>query len=218
MFPLGIILAAGAGLRMRPLTEATPKPLLTIQGRTLLEHQISFLSQFVTTIGVTVGYMSEQVEKTAKKNGASLILNSNGQGNAFWMNSPIIRSVDYPIVVITCDNLMEFDYGALESESNMNRNLSYLLTRKAPLEMLGDRVLERNGKIIEVSSDTKTDLMATGLQVINPSHLKPVCTYDDFHDVWSDLIENGTLCNSTVAPKKWSAIDTPADLQEANRG
>jgi len=32
------------------------------------------------------------------------------------------------------------------------------------------------------------------------------------------LIENGTLCNSTVTPKKWSAIDTPADLEEANRG
>ncbi|MAI94468.1 MAG: mannose-1-phosphate guanylyltransferase, partial [Halieaceae bacterium] len=38
-----MILAAGEGRRMRPLTEETPKPLLPVNGKPLLEHHIEAL-------------------------------------------------------------------------------------------------------------------------------------------------------------------------------
>ena len=40
----GIILGAGFGKRMRPITKTIPKPLITINGITLLENSIKFLS------------------------------------------------------------------------------------------------------------------------------------------------------------------------------
>jgi N-acetyl-alpha-D-muramate 1-phosphate uridylyltransferase len=202
---------------MRPLTDSTPKPLLTVQGQTLLEHQIKFLSQFVSKIGITVGYMSEEVEKCANQYGIDLVINSEGRGNAFWINSPTIRSISTPIVVITCDNLMEIDYEALQSESDRNQDQSFLMTRQATLKVAGDRVLEENGRVIKISHRSDTNLLATGLQVLNTGQLNPLRVYDDFHEVWADLIDQKKLFICSTHPFSWSAIDTPADLEKANK-
>ncbi len=202
---------------MRPLTETKPKPLLTVHGQTLLEHQIRFLSQFVKTIGVTVGYKSNEVEKSANQLGIKLVINTEGRGNAFWVNHPSIRSISTPIVVITCDNLMKIDFSAVQSESDKNQDLSFLMTRRAPLKMAGDRIIQENGRVVKIAQENATNILATGLQVLNLGQLEPMRLYDDFHEVWSDLIVKKKLFTCSTYPHSWSAIDTPADLEEANR-
>ena len=58
-----IILAAGFGTRMQPLTDAIPKALVEVRGRTLLDHAIMRLAQAkVTTIVVNVHYLADLVE------------------------------------------------------------------------------------------------------------------------------------------------------------
>jgi bifunctional UDP-N-acetylglucosamine pyrophosphorylase/glucosamine-1-phosphate N-acetyltransferase len=57
----GIILAAGKGLRLRPLTLETPKPLIKIKGETLLERLVRELPPFDELIIVT-GYLAGQIE------------------------------------------------------------------------------------------------------------------------------------------------------------
>ncbi len=57
----GIILAAGRGTRMRELTQHTPKPLLTIQGRPILEWSLRVLRPSVERVLVVTGYLSEQI-------------------------------------------------------------------------------------------------------------------------------------------------------------
>ena len=57
-----MILAAGLGLRMRPLTENTPKPLIKVMGKTLLDHAIDRLVQGgVKMIVVNVHYRADQI-------------------------------------------------------------------------------------------------------------------------------------------------------------
>ena len=56
-----IIMAAGKGTRLRPHTEATPKPLLAVQGRPILDWIIGALPP-VDRLVVVVNYLAEQIE------------------------------------------------------------------------------------------------------------------------------------------------------------
>jgi len=59
-----VILAGGLGLRLRPITELIPKPLINVNGKPFLEWQISFLKRYgFTDIVLLTGYLSEQIEK-----------------------------------------------------------------------------------------------------------------------------------------------------------
>jgi MurNAc alpha-1-phosphate uridylyltransferase len=58
-----IVLAAGMGKRMRPLTDALPKPLVPLAGRTLLDRALDRLAQAgVTDAVVNVHYRADQIE------------------------------------------------------------------------------------------------------------------------------------------------------------
>ena len=56
-----IILAAGEGVRMRPLTNDTPKPMLKILGRAILEHILSDLPAEIGEVVLVVGYLRESI-------------------------------------------------------------------------------------------------------------------------------------------------------------
>jgi len=56
-----IVLAAGKGTRLRPLTNDTPKPLLTVQGRPILERTLLGLDGVADRVIVVVKYLKEQI-------------------------------------------------------------------------------------------------------------------------------------------------------------
>lgn len=59
-----VLMAGGKGERLRPLTEKTPKPLLTVGGKAIIDHNIDRLISYgVKHINVTVNYLSEQLEE-----------------------------------------------------------------------------------------------------------------------------------------------------------
>ncbi|MBR4119093.1 MAG: NTP transferase domain-containing protein [Bacteroidales bacterium] len=64
-----IILAAGLGTRLRPLTDNTPKALVEVGGKTMLEHQILNLKKAgVSNIVINIHYFGEQIVEFLKRN------------------------------------------------------------------------------------------------------------------------------------------------------
>lgn len=57
-----VIIAAGEGTRMRPLTYTTPKQLLCVSGKTLLEYVLEALPQQISEIIMVVGYKGDQIQ------------------------------------------------------------------------------------------------------------------------------------------------------------
>lgn len=58
-----VILAAGRGVRMGALTDTTPKPMVRILGKPLLEWKINALPEEIDEVIVTIGYLGEQIKE-----------------------------------------------------------------------------------------------------------------------------------------------------------
>ena len=73
-----IVLAAGLGKRMRPLTDARPKPLIAVAGKTLLDHGLDVLADAgVGTAIVNVHYLADQIEAHVAARGAPRVIASD---------------------------------------------------------------------------------------------------------------------------------------------
>lgn len=76
-----MVLAAGLGTRMRPLTDATPKPLINVAGKALIDYTLDrFAKAGVTRAVVNVHYLAEQVERHVKARSAPKIIISDERG------------------------------------------------------------------------------------------------------------------------------------------
>lgn len=63
-----VLMAGGKGERLRPLTEKTPKPLLPVGGKAIIDHNIDrLLSYGIKHISVTINYLGEQLEEHFKE-------------------------------------------------------------------------------------------------------------------------------------------------------
>lgn len=70
-----VLMAGGKGERLRPLTEKTPKPLLEVGGKCIIDHNVDrLISYSVEHINVTVNYLAEQLEEhfAAPRNGVQV--------------------------------------------------------------------------------------------------------------------------------------------------
>jgi NDP-sugar pyrophosphorylase family protein len=104
-----VIMAAGFGTRLRPHTETTPKPLLKVQGRPILDWIIAALPSNVDRLVVVVNYLAEQVEDYLKQQTHIKHFTTvkqevpQGTGDAFRSCFPVLTGDKY--LVMNADDL-----------------------------------------------------------------------------------------------------------------
>lgn len=104
-----VIMAAGFGTRLRPHTETTPKPLLKVQGRPILDWIIAALPSNVDRLVVVVNYLAEQVEDYLKQQTHikhfTIVKQEvpRGTGDAFRSCFPVLTGDKY--LVMNADDL-----------------------------------------------------------------------------------------------------------------
>lgn len=102
-----IILAAGMGTRLRPLTLTRPKSLIEVKGTSLIERQIVFLKERgIDEIIVVTGYLAEQFQFLKEKYGVELIYNDKYDVYNNFYTMYLVKEYLSDAYVIDADNYL----------------------------------------------------------------------------------------------------------------
>jgi MurNAc alpha-1-phosphate uridylyltransferase len=117
-----MILAAGRGERMRPLTDSTPKPLLPVCGKPLIQHHIEALRDAgVRDLVINHAWLGEKIEQ-ALGDGAQfdVRIRYSAEGDALETGGGIFKALPLlgaePFVVVNGDIMTDFSYRHLPAE------------------------------------------------------------------------------------------------------
>lgn len=155
-----IILAAGKGTRLMPLTQNTPKPLLHLKdGKTLLETQIDNIisSGVIDEIIVVVGYKAEQIKAKIKNYEKTKNIKITVVCNPFYNVSNNLLSLwlaryemDFSFLVTNGDNIFDKQvFIDLVTRTGDGINLTTTKIEKFNADDM--KVIEKNGYITKVS-------------------------------------------------------------------
>lgn len=209
-----LIMAAGRGRRMLPLTSEIPKPMAAYQDSTLIAHGISRIRSQVPNVHVTVGHLASVLAPHLVEHGVSSIFNTNDRSNAWWIHHTLMARLDEPIFVLTCDNVTEVDFGALEADYMRLGMPPCMIVPVAPVEGLeGDYIFREKNVVTRLSRTEKSDIYCSGIQILNPHRVVRSTRPDgDFYAIWRQLIARRMLLVSDVLPTSWFTVDTVGDL------
>jgi NDP-sugar pyrophosphorylase family protein len=210
-----LIMAAGRGLRMGPMTEVIPKPMVPYLSSTLIGEGISRLRPHVERIHVTVGYKGAVLAQHLIERDVDSVLSTEGHGNAWWISHTLLRTLDEPIFVLTCDNVTDIDLASLAQDYFASGAPPCMLVPVRPVPGVeGDYIVHDDRVVKSLSRTVRADVYASGIQILNPARLchLGVCR-DHFCDVWNELIAQELLLVSRVQPKHWLSVDTLSDLE-----
>lgn len=213
-----VIMAAGRGLRMMPLTDAIPKPMAPFQGSTLIAKGISKIVDKLEKIHVTVGYKGAMLAQHVIEHGACSVFNTEGHSNCWWIYNTLLRNLDEPIYVLTCDNVVGLNFELLEENYEALDSPPCMVVPVRPIAGLeGDFVFHTNRVVTEITREKTSDIYCSGIQILNPAKINEFTTEGkSFYSVWDQLIEQKKLMVSSVYPDKWFAVDTLEQLIRLN--
>ncbi len=212
-------MAAGRGLRMMPLTKDTSKAMIQFKNSMLIGNSLKQLRPQIQNISITVGYKGSELADYAIKEGVNTIFNTNGKGNAWWIYHTLMKHLNEPVLVLTCDNIVEIDINWIVNQYNNLGNPPCMIVPVEPVdEIQGDYIETIDGYIKQIGRTEKSTVYGSGIQVINPKTINNLTKkVENFYEVWEQLIQQKLLFSSEKYTKDWYSVNTEAQLKTAEK-
>lgn len=209
-----LIMAAGRGVRMMPLTAEVPKPMVRFQGSTLITKGIRTIRAHIDHIHITVGYKGPLLAEHVIEQGVSSVLNTEGRGNAWWIYNTLLQHLDQPLYVLTCDNVVDLDFDLIAQDYfNLGEPACMVVPVKPVDGLEGDYIFRDGNVVTKLSRSEASDSYCSGIQIVNPRKINLLTdATDDFMNVWGQLMRQRQVYCSNVYPKRWITIDTVEQL------
>ncbi len=169
-----MLLAAGRGQRLRPLTDDRPKPLVPLCGRALIEYPLQRLAQAgVSEVVINLGYRGEQIRQHLGDRFADLRIRYSEEGDPpLETGGGIFRALpllgDAPFLLLNADVYCDLDLQGLTALGDAwpQADLAHLVLVPVPaFQTVGDFAFQ-DGRIIDGATPSHT---YSGMAVLSPS-------------------------------------------------
>ena len=174
-----MILAAGEGRRMRPLTDVKPKALLEVAGRPLIEHHIARLSAAgFSEIVVNVSHLGQQLvnflgDGSQWRVAISISAEQTPLETAGGIIQALPRLGDEPFLLVNGDVFTDYPFAELRETAPFQRGAHIVLVQNPEHHPLGDFALQddRVGQVTSIETVVGDPMMVTysGIGVYSPA-------------------------------------------------
>jgi N-acetyl-alpha-D-muramate 1-phosphate uridylyltransferase len=223
-----VILSAGLGTRMRPLTLTTPKPLLPLAGRPILAHVLERLTDAgVSQIIVNAHYLGDQiVEFCAAYPSVKVLQETELQETGGALTAMAAKNLlpDAPFYVVNGDTYwVDGPSDALRRMADAydpeKMDVMLLLARTAgalPESGRGDFLWPRDSVLRRRTERDVAPYLFAGVQIVSPALLAaaPAGPFS-MNLLWDQALAAGRL-GAIVHDGLWFHLSTPADLEGAD--
>ncbi len=227
-----VILAAGFGNRLRPLTEHLPKPLLHVGGHPLIYYNLFLLKKYgITEVLINIHYQAEKWTQVLG-NGASLGMNITysqepkilGTGGGIKNMQTVLG--DGAFLVMNGDILVDLNLDRLVTFHQEKKGMATLALRNDPdVLQYGAIDLDANNQIqnilakIPFKKGRIRKRMFTGIHVIEPKALDyiPPGIFYSITDAYIEMLKKGEKLFGYSMTGYWADIGVPRRYHEVNR-
>ena len=213
-----MILAAGRGERMRPLTDSLPKPLLEVKGKSLIVHHIERLARNgFTEIVINIAHLGYKIPEAlgdGSRWGVKIFYSDEQELGGLETLGGIVKALtllgEEPFLVVNGDIYCEYEFDAA---FDLREKLAHLVLVPNPEhKQEGDFSLEGS----DVCNEGKNMLTFSGIGYYNPTlfqGLEPQKA--PLAPLLREAIEKNEV-SGELFTNKWHDVGTPKRLQEVN--
>lgn len=219
-----IIMAGGLGTRLRPLTSTTPKPLLSVAGKPVLDHILANIrANGLEDIIISVNYMGQQIKKHVG-DGRAYNLNVNylseqkkmGTAGALSLLRPRPRR---PFLVINGDLMTNMNFSKLLKFQRDHKYNIVMCVYKQKFNVPYGVVEIDNGSVTGIREKPVYEhFINASIYTLEPAciDLVPYNEFFDMPDLINKVLANGGTVGAFPIIEYWRDIGTSRDLTLAN--
>ena len=214
-----MILAAGLGKRLKPLTNDIPKPLLKVGNQSLIERNIrSLLNYGFDEIVINVSYLgnmiTEHVLEIFPNNKIIFSKESEPLGTGGGIKNALKLLGDEPFMLINADIYHNINLAAVKTAPKY----AHLVGVKNPEHNIqGDFSLDNN---IVLARSELNDFTWSGISIINPTIFSQLQTQEMPFDIWNSVLMkfiNNNKITAEIYEGIWIDTGTIDRLELANK-
>ena len=240
-----MILAAGKGTRVRPITHTTPKPMIPIMQKPVMEFLLELLRQHgFNQIMVNVSHLSEEIEnyfRDGQRFGVQIAYSFEGRiedgeliGDALGSAGGLKRIQDFQpffddtFVVLCGDALIDLDLGEAVRRHKEKGAMASMITKRVPPDQVssyGVVVSDPDGRVLSFQEkpsveDAASDMINTGIYIFEPEVFDFIPSGEPFDigsELFPKLVEAGAPFFALPMEFEWVDIGKVPDYWQAIR-